>query len=97
MAQSYAKQKCQEYGWSDEDFNSLVKLWHAESGWNVEAGNPNGSYGIPQANPGTKMASYGSDWMTNYVTQINWGFDYIQQRYTNPTNAWKHFQKKNWY
>ena len=45
-----------------------------ESGWNPLAANPSsGAYGIPQALPGDKMASAGSDWQTNPATQIEWG------------------------
>ena len=51
MAQAYAKSKMKDYKWSDNDFNALVNLWNAESGWNVRAGNPKKAYGIPQANP----------------------------------------------
>lgn len=97
MAQSYAKARCKNYGWSDDDYNNLVSLWDKESGWSVTAGNPNDAYGIPQACPGNKMASYGEDWQTNYKTQINWGLDYIKGRYGNPTKAWQHFKNKNWY
>ena len=97
MAQSYAKEKCKDYKWSDDDFNSLVALWQAESGWNVKAGKPDKAYGIPQACPGKKMASFGSDWETNYKTQINWGLNYIKGRYGNPSEAWKHFKQKKWY
>ena len=77
--------------------DSLVALWNAESNWNVTAGHPDKAYGIPQACPGTKMASFGSDWKTNYVTQINWGLSYIKGRYGNPSKAWQFFQKKKWY
>ncbi len=97
MAQSYAKGRCKDYGWSDKDYNNLVSLWDRESGWSVTAGNPNKAYGIPQACPGNKMASYGDDWLTNYETQIDWGLDYIKGRYGNPTEAWEHFKKKKWY
>ena len=35
----------------------------SESGWRVDADNPSsGAYGIPQALPGSKMASAGADW-----------------------------------
>ena len=96
--QSYAKQKCDEQNWSNDDYNNLVTLWEKESGWSVTAGNPNGgAYGIPQAKPAEKMKTYGDDYLTNYKTQINWGIDYIKGRYGNPTEAWKHFKKKNWY
>jgi hypothetical protein len=40
----------------------------------VAASNPStGAYGIPQALPGSKMASAGPDWRTNAATQVRWG------------------------
>ena len=66
------------YRWDEAEFTCLVGLWHAESGWSWSATNPSsGAYGIPQALPGWKMASAGSDWLTNPATQITWGMDYI--------------------
>lgn len=41
------------------------------------SGNVNVAYGIPQANPGTKMASAGADWMTNPITQLRWMNGYV--------------------
>ena len=79
--QAYAKQRVYEYGWSDADFNALVNLWNRESGWQVTNKNrSSGAYGIPQALPASKMASAGSDYLTNYKTQINWGLSYIKSR-----------------
>ena len=95
---AYAKEKCESYGWTDEDFNCLVLLWTRESHWNVLAKHQSsGAYGIPQALPASKMASAGSDYLTNYKTQINWGLSYIKGRYGNPSAAWKHSQAKGWY
>lgn len=96
--QAYAKERCLAFGWSDNDFNCLVKLWNRESGWNPYAHNSrSGAYGIPQALPGSKMASSGSDYLTNYKTQINWGLNYIKSRYGSPSVAWNHSQTKGWY
>lgn len=95
--QAYAKSRCSSYGWSDSDFSSLVTLWYRESGWNPTAGNSSGAYGIPQALPGKKMASYGSDYLTNYKTQINWGMNYIKSKYGTPTKALNHSYRYNWY
>ncbi len=96
--QSYAAQVCNSYGWSETDFECLVKLWNKESGWNPNAYNASsGAYGIPQALPGSKMASAGSDYQTNYQTQINWGLNYIKARYGTPQNAWHHSQTVGWY
>ncbi len=96
--QAYAKQRCYDYGWSESDFYSLVALWNKESGWNISARNrSSGAYGIPQALPAGKMASAGSDYLTNYQTQINWGLSYIKGRYGNPSNAYNHLVSRGWY
>lgn len=96
--QAYARERCYDYGWSDSDFYALVNLWNRESGWNIYSKNSrSGAYGIPQALPGSKMASAGSDYLTNYKTQINWGLSYIKSRYGSPSNAWSSFQSKGWY
>jgi len=56
-----------------------------------------GAYGIPQALPGSKMASAGADWATNPATQITWGLGYITGRYGTPCGAWNHSQATGWY
>ena len=95
--QAYAKNLViNQFGWTEADFQALVKLWYRESGWNVYA-QGNGCYGIPQARPGNKMSSQGSDWRTNGKTQIRWGLNYIAGRYGNPTKALKHSDKYHWY
>lgn len=96
--QAYAEKRCFDYGWSDADFQALVKLWNKESRWNPYACNSSsGAYGIPQALPASKMAVYGTDYLTNYKTQINWGLNYIKSRYGTPTAAWNHSCRKGWY
>lgn len=96
--QAYAEKRCFDYGWSDADFQALVKLWNKESGWNPAAHNSSsGAYGIPQALPASKMAVYGTDYLTNYKTQINWGLNYIKSRYGTPSAAWNHSCRKGWY
>ena len=96
--QAYAKARCKALGWSDYDFDCLVSLWNKESKWNPNAHNSSsGAHGIPQALPASKMASHGSDYMTNYKTQINWGLSYIKGRYGTPTKAWIHSCSKGWY
>ena len=85
------------YGWGDDQFGCLVALWNRESGWNVTAGSPGGAYGIPQALPGSKMASAGADWQTSAATQISWGLGYVAGRYGTACGAWAHFQANNWY
>ncbi len=96
--QAYAKSRCQAYGWSNYDFDCLVSLWNKESGWNPLAHNSSsGAHGIAQALPASKMSKYGSDYMTNYKTQINWGLNYIKSRYGSPSKAWSHSKSKGWY
>ncbi len=87
-----------EFGFSSSQFGCLDSLWMKESGWNPSADNPTSSaYGIPQALPGSKMASAGPDWMHNPATQIRWGLGYIRDRYGSPCAAWGHSQAVNWY
>ena len=97
-AQAIAKEMVLARGWNEKQFQCLHSLWQRESGWRVTAGNRySGAYGIPQALPGSKMASAGADWRTNPATQIKWGLGYIKGRYGTPCNAWSHFLNTNWY
>ena len=86
------------YGWSEHDFDCLVKLWTRESSWRADAHNPSsGAHGIPQSLPASKMASEGADYYTNGYTQIRWGLKYIAGRYGTPSNAWAHSEQHGWY
>ena len=97
-AQQIAMQMLGSYGWSSSQFTCLNSLWNEESGWNVTASNPSsGAYGIPQALPGSKMASAGPDWETDATTQITWGLDYIRSTYGSPCAAWDHEEADGWY
>jgi uncharacterized protein YabE (DUF348 family) len=84
-------------GWGGDQFSCLVSLWSKESGWRTDAANSSGAYGIPQALPGSKMASAGPDWQTSAATQISWGLGYIAGVYGTPCSAWAHSQAYNWY
>lgn len=97
--QSYAHNLViNSYGWSEADYEALVKLWNRESGWNPNAHNKkSGAHGIPQSLPAKKMASEGSDYYTNGYTQIRWGLKYIKKRYGTPSAAWAHSQRTGWY
>ena len=69
-----------------------------ESGWRVNATNrSSGAYGIPQALPGSKMASAGADWQTNPITQLKWMNSYVLGRYGSWQNAYSHKKAKGWY
>jgi hypothetical protein len=96
-AQSIAYNMMASFGFSPKTFfGCLVDLWNRESGWRYDAENASGAYGIPQALPGSKMASAGADWETNPATQIKWGLGYIKGLYGNPCNAWA-FEEANGY
>ena len=96
-AQSIAQAMLAARGWSGQ-WTCLNSLWQRESGWNYQARNASsGAFGIPQALPGSKMASAGSDWATNPATQIRWGLSYIASTYGTPCGAWAHSQSHGWY
>ncbi|MCL2515991.1 MAG: hypothetical protein FWD85_08335 [Microbacteriaceae bacterium] len=95
--QAWAQTYLASLGMGADQFNCLVSLWNRESGWNVHASNPSGAYGIPQALPGSKMATAGPDWQDNYQTQIKWGMGYVDGRYGTPCGAWAHSQATGWY
>ncbi|MFD6178604.1 MULTISPECIES: aggregation-promoting factor C-terminal-like domain-containing protein [unclassified Isoptericola] len=97
-AKAIGKAMAAERGWGADQYVCLEKLWDKESGWRWNAENPSsGAYGIPQALPGTKMASAGADWRTNPSTQIEWGLGYIAGRYGTPCGAWSHSMSVGWY
>jgi hypothetical protein len=80
------------YGWTGNNWLCLKNGWQEESGWSQYAANVpsdpyNHAYGIPQANPGTKMASAGADWKSDPATQIRWGLAYIKATYGSPSQV----------
>ena len=94
-AQSYIAIK---YDWQWSQYQCLVTLWNRESHWNYRAYNSgSGAAGIPQALPGSKMATFGADWRTNPATQVKWGASYIDGRYGNPCGALGHSNSYGWY
>jgi hypothetical protein len=97
-AQAIAYKMLSTFGWSASgQYGCLDNIWSRESGWRYNAENASGAYGIPQALPGSKMASAGPDWETDPATQIKWGLGYIQGRYGSPCNAWAFWESNSWY
>lgn len=81
-----------------DQWASFSNIVSHESSWNLTAVNPSsGSYGLGQALPASKMASAGSDWKTNPVTQIKWTLGYMNDRYGSPNAAWSFWQSHHWY
>lgn len=63
-------------------FSMLDYIIMHESSYDTHAQNPTSpAYGIPQALPGSKMASAGADWHDNPATQLKWMFGYLISRY----------------
>ena len=84
-------------GVSEADLSAAIDLIYHESGCRVDATNASsGAYGIPQALPGSKMASAGADWQTNPVTQIRWMAGYVN-RYGGWQGAINFWYAHGWY
>jgi hypothetical protein len=101
-AKNFARSALGRFGWGQDQFPALEKLWTGESNWNYRIANTSsGAYGIPQALPGDKMASQGPDWRTNPATQILWGLGYIKSRpdYGSPNAAYSKWlgRSPHWY
>lgn len=79
-------------GEPESEFQCMDGIVSRESSWVHTVWNHQGSgaYGIPQALPGSKMASAGWDWATNPLTQIRWMRDYARGRYGSLCAAYSH-------
>jgi len=84
-------------GVSEADLSAALDLIYHESGCRVDAANASGAYGIPQALPGSKMASIAADWETNPVTQIKWMIGYVNGRYGGWSQALNYWYTYGWY
>ena len=103
-SRAIGKQLAANMGWTGTQWTALETLWTKESGWNRKAKNKSsGAYGIPQALPHTKMPK--TAWpesaggQSDATSQIQWGLNYIKQRYGTPVLAlafWNR-QKPHWY
>lgn len=98
------KRMAAAYGWTGAEWTALNNIVNAESGWVTTIHNGGGlgyipglAYGIPQALPGTKMASAGKDWQTNPATQIKWMLGYIRSTYGDPIRAWQFHLANGYY
>ena len=85
-------------GIAEKDMDTAYWIIFKESKCRYNAQNArSGAYGIPQALPGKKMASAGSDWETNPVTQIKWMISYVNGRYGGWAGAKKWWEEHKWY
>lgn len=95
--QRLAAQMINGRGLASTEYTCLNNIVLKESSWRWNAGTVAGAYGIPQALPGSKMATTGADWQTSPVTQVTWMLDYIAGRYVTPCGAWTFWQAHNYY
>lgn len=81
------------------DYGYVEYIVSRESGWRhtVYNGAGSGAYGLCQALPGSKMASAGSDWATNPVTQLKWCNGYAIGRYGSWAAAVAFWQANHWW
>ena len=95
MARQILKNK---YELGEDHYTCFNNIIMRESKWDIDATNPSsGAYGIPQALPGSKMATVGADWRTNPATQITWAIEYMKKRYGSPCSAWSFKRSNGWY
>lgn len=85
-----------EKGVTPEEKEKWAYIIEKESGWKVDAKYKK-AYGLPQANPGNKMAEKGADWRTNPRTQLLWMYDYMNKVYGGITGAYNKKKRDNWY
>lgn len=95
-AKKYAKSHLKDYGWNDLEFTPLELLWTRESSWQWNAENAgSGAYGIPQC-LGHAICT-DPTFRENAYRQVDWGLQYIKQRYGSPSEAWRHSERTGWY
>lgn len=81
------------------DYGYVDYIISHESGWGVTKSNYGGSgaYGLCQALPGSKMATAGSDWATNPITQLKWCNGYAVGRYGSWAGAYNFWIANKWW
>lgn len=85
-------------GIAKSDYPYVNYIVSHESRWNAAATNrSSGAYGLCQALPGSKMASAGSDWQTNPVTQLKWCSGYATGRYGSWGAAYNFWVSHHWW
>ena len=86
-----------EYGWGKTERKCLGSMWGKESAWNHTAISPTDDYGIPQRHMRHNTQEQKDAFIENPQIQINWGLNYIKERYGSPCGAWAFWQKNRWY
>lgn len=92
------KELMRQAGIAESDWFYVDYIVFKESSWRVQATNSkSGAYGLCQALPATKMASAGSDWRTNPITQLRWCDSYAHQRYGSWQASYRAWLIKHWW
>ncbi|MHB8482794.1 MAG: aggregation-promoting factor C-terminal-like domain-containing protein [Nitrospiria bacterium] len=85
-------------GIPQSDWGYVDYIITRESGWRVNAREPHtGAFGLPQALPASKMASAGSDYLTDPITQLSWANRYALDRYSGWAGAYQHWLSWHWW
>lgn len=85
-------------GIAPSDYAYVDYIVSRESSWNYRARNASsGAYGLCQSLPASKMASAGSDWEINPVTQLKWCHGYAQDRYGSWQAAYNFWINNRWW
>lgn len=85
-------------GIQPEDYGAADYIISHESSWRLYAVEPHtGAYGLCQSLPAVKMASVGSDWRTNPVTQLKWCNSYAETRYGGWWASYNHWVAYHWW
>lgn len=85
-------------GFKPSEYGAINYIVNHESSWNPQAVNASsGAYGLPQSLPASKLASAGSDWRTNPITQLKWMRNYVNERYGGANGALAFWKRNHWY
>ena len=77
----------------------IDELWGIrESGYDPTVKNPSsGACGVPQSLPCEKMGCNLTNDIKDFICQVNWGRDYIENRYGSVSEALSFHDRMNWY
>ena len=86
---TYKEYAYHQLGYNLKQYKCLAILYGKESAWNPKAANGS-HYGIPQGR---------SQWLKDQdgYTQVQWGLNYIGNRYGEPCKALDHWKAKGWH
>lgn len=85
-------------GIPESDFGAANFIISHESGWRVDAQNPNSSaYGLPQCMISSHPECGTQEWKTNPITQLRWFYNYCKNRYGSVQGAYNFKMANGWY